>query len=74
MSEERDESVSPGMVVMTTETFTVTPQGGWLTSSHDNNISIFLPPKAVSTLIQTQMKVRFMVDLVIHILTITGDR
>jgi len=42
---------------MTTETFTVTPQGGWLTSSHDSNISIFLPAGAVSTLIQTQMQV-----------------
>ncbi|XP_045181229.2 uncharacterized protein LOC123540341 [Mercenaria mercenaria] len=57
MSEERNENAPPGLVVMTTETFTVTPQGGWLTSSHDNNISIFLPPKAVSTLIQTQMKI-----------------
>ena len=51
-------SLPAGLLSTTTETFTVTPQGGWLTSSHDNDISIFLPPGAVTNLIQTRMKVR----------------
>ena len=57
ISDEKNDSDPSSMVTMTTETFTVTPQGGWLTSSHDSNISIFLPAGAVSTLIQTQMQV-----------------
>ncbi|WAR15907.1 LRRC1-like protein, partial [Mya arenaria] len=47
ISNDQDDELPQGLVATTTETFTVTPQGGWLTSSHDSNISIFLPPQAI---------------------------
>ena len=56
---------------MSEETFTVTPQGGWLSSSNDPNISIFLPSNAVSTLTQAHMKVCMIIGITLYILETT---